>query len=78
MDKEELKKIIFKLVEDSTGKKKLKQGDILKKVSADQGIEKDEVKAALREIMDKGDLIFTYFGGSFVEVPPKEEDSPKP
>ncbi|MBF0465187.1 MAG: hypothetical protein HQK88_02135 [Nitrospirae bacterium] len=72
MDKEELKKIVYKLVEDSTGKKKLKQTDILKKVSADQGIEKDEVKAALRELVDAGTLIFTYFGGSFIEIPPKE------
>ncbi|MBF0338477.1 MAG: hypothetical protein HQL05_11675, partial [Nitrospirae bacterium] len=46
--------------------------DILKKVSADQGVEKDEVKAALRELVDAGTLIFTYFGGSYIEVPPKE------
>ncbi|KJU82682.1 hypothetical protein MBAV_005123, partial [Candidatus Magnetobacterium bavaricum] len=63
---------IYDLVEASTGKKKLKQTDILKKVSADQGIEKDEVKAALRELVDAGTLIFTYFGGSYIEVPPKE------
>ncbi|MEC4684843.1 MAG: hypothetical protein VST71_03805 [Nitrospirota bacterium] len=72
MEKEELKKIIYQLVEKSTGKKKLKQSDILKKVAADQGIDKSEVKAALRELMDAGELIFTYFGGSFVEIPPKE------
>ncbi len=67
-----MKKIVYDLVEKSMGKKKLKQSDILKKVSADQGVEKDEVKAALRELIDAGTLIFTYFGGSFVEVPPKE------
>ncbi|MBF0345430.1 MAG: hypothetical protein HQL06_14530 [Nitrospirae bacterium] len=72
MDKEQLKKIIYELVEASTGKKKLKQSDILKKVAADQGLEKDEVKAALRELVDAGTLIFTYFGGSFIEIPPKQ------
>ncbi|MCG6553573.1 MAG: hypothetical protein L7F77_14715 [Candidatus Magnetominusculus sp. LBB02] len=71
MEKEEVKKIIYELVEASTGKKKLKQSDILKKVSADHGIEKDEVKAALRDLVDAGTLIFTYFGGSFIEIPPK-------
>ncbi|MBF0458436.1 MAG: hypothetical protein HQK99_11140 [Nitrospirae bacterium] len=71
MEKEEVKKIIYALVEASTGKKKLKQSDILKKVSADHGIEKDEVKAALRDLVDAGTLIFTYFGGSFIEIPPK-------
>ncbi|QWR77870.1 hypothetical protein [Candidatus Magnetomonas plexicatena] len=72
MDKEEVKKLVYKLVEDSTGKKKLKQTDILKKISADHGIEKDEVKAAVRDLVDAGTLIFTYFGGSFIEIPPKE------
>jgi hypothetical protein len=71
MEKEEIKKIIYELVEASTGKKKLKQSDILKKVSADHGVEKDAVKAALRDLVDAGTLIFTYFGGSFIEIPPK-------
>ncbi len=72
MDREELKKVIYELVEKSMGKKKLKQSDILKKVSADHGVDKSEVKAALRELLDSGQLIFTYFGGSYVEIPPKE------
>ncbi len=72
MDKEELKKIIYEMVEKSMGKKKLKQSDILKKVSAEHGVDKSEVKAALRELLDSGQLIFTYFGGSYVEIPPKE------
>lgn len=72
MEKEELKKQVYELVEKSTGKKKLKQTDILKKLSADLNIPKDEVKAALRELVDAGTLIFTYFGGSFIEIPPKE------
>ncbi|MCI4626529.1 MAG: hypothetical protein L3V56_11290 [Candidatus Magnetoovum sp. WYHC-5] len=72
MEREEIKKIIYDLVEKSVGKKKLKQGDILKKVAADHGVEKDEVKAALRELVDAGTLIFTYFGGSYIEIPPKE------
>lgn len=72
MDKEEVKKLVYALVEQSTGKKKLKSSDIVKKIAADhEGVEKDDVKAALRDLVDAGTLIYTYFGGSFIEIPPK-------
>jgi hypothetical protein len=72
MEKEEVKTKIYELIEKSTGKKKLKSSDIQKTVSADAGITRDEVKDALRDLVDEGKLIYTYFGGSFVEIPPKE------
>jgi len=72
MDKAELKQKIYSLVEQSMGKKKLKQSDIEKKISEETGVSRQEVKEALRELMDEGKLIYTYFGGSFVEIPPKQ------
>ena len=72
MEKEEVMKKIYELVEKSTGKKKLKSSDIQKTVSAEAGVTRDEVKDALRVLVDDGKLIYTYFGGSFVEIPPKE------
>ena len=71
MDKEEVKKKIYELVEKSTGKKKLKSSDIQKTISAEAGISRDEVKDALKDLVDAGTLIYTYFGGSFIEIPPK-------
>jgi len=71
MEKEEVMKKIYELVEKSTGKKKLKSSDIQKTVSAEAGVSRDEVKAALKVLVDDGKLIYTYFGGSFVEIPPK-------
>ena len=71
MEKEEVMKKIYELVEKSTGKKKLKSSDIQKTVSAEAGVTRDEVKAALKDLVDEGKLIYTYFGGSFVEIPPK-------
>jgi len=71
MEKEEVMKKIYELVEKSTGKKKLKSSDIQKTVSAEAGVTRDEVKAALKVLVDDGKLIYTYFGGSFVEIPPK-------
>lgn len=69
MEKEEVKKKIYELVEKSTGKKKLKSSDIQKTISAELNISRDEVKEALKELVDEGKLIYTYFGGSFVEIP---------
>lgn len=72
MEKEEIEKKIYELVEKSVGKKKLKSHDIQVAISAEAGVTRDEVKAALRVLIDSGKLIYTYFGGSFVEIPPKQ------
>ncbi len=71
MEKEEVKQKIYALVEKSVGKKKLKSSDIQKTISAEAGISREEVKDALKDLIDDGKLIYTYFGGSFVEIPPK-------
>jgi DNA-binding GntR family transcriptional regulator len=71
MEKEEVKQRIYALIEKSVGKKKLKSSDIQKTISAEASISRDEVKDALRDLVDEGKLIYTYFGGSFVEIPPK-------
>ena len=49
----------------------MKSSDIQKTISADLNITRDDVKAALKDLVDEGKLIYTYFGGSFVEIPPK-------
>jgi hypothetical protein len=70
MELAELKESMYKLVESSMGKKKLKAGDI-KKHYRNEGVAEDAVKEALKELVDEGKLIYTYFGGSYVEIPPK-------
>jgi hypothetical protein len=73
MEKEELKNTIFAFVEKAKGKKKLKEKDILKGVAADTGLDKNEVKGALREMIDVGKLMYSYGGGaSSVEIPSEE------
>ncbi|MFQ3573544.1 MAG: hypothetical protein SNJ53_02805 [Thermodesulfovibrionales bacterium] len=71
MEKEEIKKKIYELVEKSMGKKKLKSSDIQKQISTECGCSRDEVKDALKDLVDEGKLIYTYFGGSYVEIPPQ-------
>ncbi len=71
MDAQELQKKIYELVEKNMGKKKMKAGDI-KKAMVAEGAADDEVKAAIRELVDGGKLVYSYFGGSFIEIPHKE------
>ncbi len=68
MDAQELQKKIYEYVEKNMGKKKLKAGDIAKAMEA-EGASRDEVKAAIRELVDGGKLVYSYFGGSFIEIP---------
>lgn len=73
MDSEELKNTIYAFCEKAKGKKKLKEKDILKGVSADTGVDKNDVKKALREMIDIGRLMYSYGGGaSSVEIPSEE------
>ncbi len=71
MDAAELQKKIYALVETNMGKKKMKAGD-LKKAMVAEGATEEEFKTALRELVDGGKLVYSYFGGSFIEVPHKE------
>ncbi|UCG77707.1 MAG: hypothetical protein JSV21_09020 [Nitrospirota bacterium] len=71
MDKEEVKKAIYDMIEASMGKKKLKPSDVMKKLKADHGVERGDGKAALKDLMDAGTLVYSYKGGSYVELPPK-------
>ena len=66
---------MYRMVKDATGVKKLKPTDLTKAMMehfGPQGCTKDLCKEAIRQLMDSGRCVYTYFGGSFVELPPKE------
>ncbi|HEY6010331.1 MAG TPA: hypothetical protein VIX18_02585 [Nitrospirota bacterium] len=71
MDSAELQKKIYEMVEKNQGKKKLKPKDISKAMEA-EGATAAEFKAALRELIDGGKLVYSYFGGTAVEIPHTE------
>ena len=73
MEIAELQDKIYAYVEAAKGKKKLKEKDIIKGVSAEQSLEGDEVKKAMRAMIDVGRLMYSYGGGaSSVEIPSEE------
>jgi hypothetical protein len=73
METGELQEKIFEFMQKMKGKKKLKEKDVIKQISADTGEEKDIVKKALRGMIDVGKLMYSYGGGaSSVEIPSDE------
>ncbi len=75
---ETLAEEMFQLVTECTGKKNLKAGDLTKAMIAkhgDQACSKDDCKKAIRILIDSGRCIYGYFGGSFIQLPPKEDGS---
>ncbi len=65
---------MYGLVKEATGQKKLKATDLTKAMVELYGSEVDKqiCKDAIRELMNSGRCVYTYFGGSFIELPHRE------
>ncbi len=73
LSKEELVEYIFAMVEKAQGKKQLKAMDIQKAVLKEHPDQpKNDVKFAIKDLIDGGRCVYTYFGGSFIEIPHEE------
>lgn len=72
---ETLAEEMFQLVTECAGKKNLKAGDLAKAMIAKHGetCSKDDCKKAIRILIDSGRCVYGYFGGSFIQLPPKPE-----
>ena len=72
---EQVADAMYEMVKEYQGRKKFKAGDLTKamieKFGADE-CDKKLCKAAIRTLMDSGRCVDTYFGGSFIEMPPEE------
>ena len=71
---DEIADAMQKMVEDAQGMKKLKPMDLTKAMVQLFGDEVDKklCKKAIKQLVDSGRCVYTYFGGSFIEVPHKE------
>jgi len=66
---------MYEIVAQYQGKKKFKASDLSKEMIRKYGEDecnKKSCKLALRLLMDSGRCVYTYFGGSFVELPHAE------
>ena len=71
---EEVSAAMLKIVKDATAvKKKLKAMDLIKAVrQLYPDVDKKLAKNAVKNLVDTGQCVYTYFGGSFVELPHRE------
>jgi hypothetical protein len=73
LSKPELQEYIFAMVEKAQGKKQLKAMDIQKAVLKEHPDQpKNDIKFAIKDLIDGGRCVYTYFGGSFIEIPHEE------
>ncbi len=78
VSQEELQNAMYKMVADAQGQKKFKPGDVTKAMMERFGdqVDKKACKLAIRELVESERLVYTYFGGSYLEVPHKEGAAP--
>ncbi len=71
---EEIADAMYKMVEEAQGVKKLKPMDLTKSIIGMYGDEADKklCKQAIKQLIDSGRCVYTYFGGSYIELPHKE------
>jgi hypothetical protein len=73
LSKAELVEFIYEMVAKAQGKKNLKAMDIQKAVLKEHpDQDKNMVKFGIKELIDSGRCVYTYFGGSYVEIPHEE------
>ncbi len=73
---ETLAEDMFNMVTECAGKKNLKPGDLTKAMIAKHGAEacsKENCKQAIRLLIDSGRCVYSYLGGSYIQLPPKED-----
>jgi hypothetical protein len=68
---QEIADAMFKLVSEAQGKRKLKAMDLTKAMQDLFGEEADRqtCKDAIKELINSGKCVYTYFGGSYIELP---------
>jgi len=72
---EQLADEMYEMVKKDMGVKKYKSMDLQKamvKKHESEGVDKDMTKQAVRVLIESGRCVYTYFGGSFIEIPHEE------
>ena len=73
LSKAELVEFIYEMVAKAQGKKNLKAMDVQKAVLKDHPDQpKNDIKFAIKDLIDGGRCVYTYFGGSYIEIPHEE------
>ena len=71
---------MYQMVAEYAGKRNLKAGDLTKALIAKHGEEncsKEDCKKAIRLLIDSGRCVYSYLGGSYIQLPPKPGTEPQ-
>jgi hypothetical protein len=66
---------MYAMISEYAGKRNLKAGDLTKEMIARHGeaqCSKDDCKLAIRALIESGRCVYSYLGGSYIQLPPKE------
>jgi len=71
---DEIAESMFQQVKSAAGQKKLKPGDLNKMMVELFGdrVDKKLCKKAIRQLIETERCVYTYFGGSYIELPHRE------
>ena len=81
---EEIADGMYKMIKDAAGQKQYKSMDLQKAMKAlyPGRVDKPLCRAAIKQLINSGRCIYTYFGGSYIELPhtegaanPEQEES---
>jgi hypothetical protein len=71
---DEVADAMYNMVKEAYGVKKFKPMDLTKAMRQMFGddVDKKTCKLAIKQLVDTGRCVYTYFGGSFIEIPHRE------
>ncbi len=73
---EKIAEDMYALIAECQGKRNLKPGDVIKAMVAkygEQACSRENCKLAIRILIESGRCVYSYLGGSYIQLPPKEE-----
>ena len=68
----EIADAMYEMIKAAQGLKKYKAIDLQKAMIERLGTDKKACKLAIRSLVDNGRCVYTYFGGSYIEIPHEE------
>ncbi len=74
---EQVADAMFKIVDETYGKKNMKAGDLKKAMKKQFGADRTVCKKAIRSLIDSGRCVYSYFGGSYIIPAGKDEGAKK-
>jgi hypothetical protein len=69
---DEIANAMYEMVKSAQGQKKLKPTDLTKAMIGQLGASKADCKLAIRQLVESERCVYTYFGGSYIELPHAE------